>query len=387
MGKSKPPRYVLGTSPDCLVEYSGKSSLKFPTSAFGTTPEHFAEFSTPAAPRGSQPIPPGPTQLRHALRARGFSPLPLFGKEPPIYGRNNKNKGLGGWQELHNVTAAQIDLWGKTWPDANNTGVLARFMPTIDIDITFAEAAEAIETLAREWFEKKGCILVRVGQAPKRAILLRTDTPFKKIVTQFLAPSDITHKIEILADGQQVVLAGVHPDTQRPYTWHGGEPWEITRAELPDVNEEIAHAFVAAATKLLVERFGFKVIAAPEPAKGNGHNAFEQFGDEQTASDPKASLELVTAALAAIPNDNASWDEWNAIGMATWRATDGAGFAAFDVWSQKSSKYDAQATHEKWGKYFRSPPTQIGAGSLFFRANEAAPGWREKREKEFQEES
>jgi hypothetical protein len=330
----------------------------------------------------SQPTPPGPTQLRHKLRAAGFAPLPLFGKEPPIYGRNNKNKGLGGWQDLHEVTAAQIDLWEKTWPGANNTGALTQRMPTIDIDITFAEAAEAVEALAREWFEDKGRMLIRVGLAPKRAILLRTDVPFKKIITQFIAPSDIVHKIEILANGQQVVVAGIHPDTGHSYTWHGGVPWEVPRAELPYVNDDMARAFMTAATKLLVERFGFMVTAAPTPgkAKGNDPNAFEQFGDEQRASNPKASPELVAAALAVIPNIGVSWDEWNNIGMATWRATDGdgAGFAAFDAWSQRAvGKYNAHTTAERWAHYFKSPPNQIGAGSLFFRANEASPGWRE----------
>jgi putative DNA primase/helicase len=271
-------------------------------------------------------------------------------------------------------------MWGKTWPDAVNTGTLTQRTPAIDIDITYPEAAEAVEGLAREWFEDKGRILMRVGLAPKRAILLRTDTPFKKITTQFIAPSDIEHKIEILADGQQVVVAGIHPDTQRPYTWHGGAPWEVPRAELPDCTEETARAFMTAATKLLGERFGFTVTH--DKAKGDGHNrnAFEQFGDAQTASDPQASPRLVAAALAVIPNVGVPWVEWNDIGMATWRATagDGAGFAAFDAWSQKRQpgKYNASITAERWAHYFKSPPNQIGAGSLFYRANEAAPGWR-----------
>jgi hypothetical protein len=52
--------------------------------------------------------------------------MPLYGKEPPIYGKNNKRGGLKKWQELHEVTAEQIEMWGKTWPDAVNTGASAR---------------------------------------------------------------------------------------------------------------------------------------------------------------------------------------------------------------------------------------------------------------------
>ncbi len=89
-----------------------------------------------------------------------------------------------------------------------------------------------------------------------------------------------------------------------------------------------------------------------------------------------ADLLDVAAALAAIPNENLEWADWNRIGMAAWRATEGRGFAAFDAWSQKSPKYDAQATAGRWEHYSTSPPERIGAGTLFALAAEAVPGWR-----------
>src|SRR4051794_10467871 len=46
MGESQPPRYVLGTTPECFVQYGGKTNLRFALGAFGTTPEHFAQFGT-----------------------------------------------------------------------------------------------------------------------------------------------------------------------------------------------------------------------------------------------------------------------------------------------------------------------------------------------------
>src|ERR1019366_7932911 len=53
-----------------------------------------------------------------------------------------------------------------------------------------------------------------------------------------------------------------------------------------------------------------------------------------------------------------------------------AGFAAFDKWSQKSAKYNAAVTREKWEQLFRSPPNEIGAGTIFHMADQASPGWR-----------
>jgi Bifunctional DNA primase/polymerase, N-terminal len=212
-----------------------------------------------------------PTAVRVQLRAAGFSPIPLYGKEPPVYGKNNQRKGLAGWQNLHNATADQIDLWAKTWPDAGNTGVLTKFTPAIDIDILHLEAAEAIEALAREHFEEHGDILVRFGKAPKRSILLRSDEPFDKMSQSFVAPNGSEHKIEILADGQQLVVAGIHPDTKQPYHWHGGEPGEFKREDLPYVREGDARDFLGEATTLLIEQFDFKLaddVDADDADKG-----------------------------------------------------------------------------------------------------------------------
>jgi DNA polymerase I-like protein with 3'-5' exonuclease and polymerase domains len=92
---------------------------------------------------------------------------------------------------------------------------------------------------------------------------------------------------------------------------------------------------------------------------------------EQCATEPQADSERVAAALAAITNADVGWDEWNRIGMAAWRATGGSGegYAAFEQWSAKSPKHDAKATRERWQHYFDSPPTEIGAGTLFYLAN------------------
>jgi hypothetical protein len=173
----------------------------------------------------------GLTALRLQLWANGYAPLPIEGKRPPL-----KN-----WQKKIDANAAEIELWEKVYPYATNTGILTQLTPTIDIDITNPEAAEAVEALARERFEERGFMLVRTGQAPKRAILLRTDTLFKKITANVITPSgDTDQKIELLADGQQVVVFGTHPETVKPYLWFGGEPTSINQQELPYVSEDEA---------------------------------------------------------------------------------------------------------------------------------------------------
>ena len=70
----------------------------------------------------------------------------------------------------------------------------------------------------REHYEESGYVLVRIGRAPKRAFLFRTIEPFSKIVINFVARNGgEPEKLEFLGDGQQVVVAGIHPDTRQPY--------------------------------------------------------------------------------------------------------------------------------------------------------------------------
>ena len=85
-------------------------------------------------------------------------------------------------------------------------------------------------------------------------------------------------------------------------------------------------------------------------------------------------LSRVVGAIADIPNDGpAGWEEWNRTGMAIYAATAGTevGRELFHGWSKGNPAYDAKATEARWQHYRTSPPTQIGAGTLFHMATEA----------------
>jgi hypothetical protein len=98
---------------------------------------------------------------------------------------------------------------------------------------------------------------------------------------------------------------------------------------------------------------------------------------QRASSEPQADAFDVIAALQAIPNGDVPWDEWNKVGLATWRATGGseAGFAGFAAWSAKSGKNDPSVTRSRWDHFATSPPNEIGAGTLFYMASHARPGW------------
>jgi hypothetical protein len=124
--------------------------------------------------------------------------------------------------------------------------------------------------------------LTRIGRAPKRAILFRTIEPFAKIVANLVAPNGSGEKIEFLGAGQQVVVAGIHPDTGKSYSWHGGSPCEIAQGDLPYIREAEARALVHEIAEMLARDFGYvRAIERPhKSAPKNGTGAEASGGSE-----------------------------------------------------------------------------------------------------------
>ena len=91
---------------------------------------------------------------------------------------------------------------------------------------------------------------------------------------------------------------------------------------------------------------------------------------EHQPGEPQAPMEQLEAAMIMLPNADKPWEEWNRIGMALFAATGGSeqGLALFQHWSAKSSKYSEAPTKVRWEHYHRSPPTRIGAGTIFYAA-------------------
>ena len=196
-------------------------------------------------------------EVRLAIVAHGYIPIPVIGKRPPFK----------QWQKVTAVSRSILEEWDHNWASASNTGILTRLTPTLDLDILSEPAAMAAEKLVRERYEVDGCILVRIGRAPKRAIPFRTSQPFKKLTTNFIAPANAdAEKIEFLGDGQQFVAHGVHPDTQKNYIWIDGDPTTIASDDLPEISAAAAQDLQNDIARLLVRDFGYVV----SNTQGNG---------------------------------------------------------------------------------------------------------------------
>jgi hypothetical protein len=175
------------------------------------------------------------TTQRKLLLAAGYVPIPINGKAPII----------PEWQKQQ-PTAGDVDKWPQLYPCAFNTGILTRATPTVDVDVYDAAVVEELRNLLWDVVGDSGRAMVRVGRPPKCAIPFQTDQPFAKLSTPiFTSPDGRRHHVEVLSDGQQVVVFGKHPETGGNYTWHLGEPGEVEHAALPYINAELAAQYIA----------------------------------------------------------------------------------------------------------------------------------------------
>ena len=201
------------------------------------------------------------------------------------------------------VTNTEIESWFSRYPNAKNTGVLTRTTPAVDIDVYDGEVADELEALLWELIGTRG--MVRFGHPPKRACLFRTDQPFgKRSTPDFISPNQRHHHVEVLCDGQQLIVYGTHPDTGRDYSWYGGELDKIMRADLPELSQAVASEFIDKATALMREQ-GWIEHARKPNGNGADHgaatgNEFDAFYGEREQKFAQAALQGLAAELAAM---------------------------------------------------------------------------------------
>jgi Bifunctional DNA primase/polymerase, N-terminal/Primase C terminal 2 (PriCT-2) len=169
----------------------------------------------------------------------------------------------------------------------------------------------------------------------------------------------LVHGVDIKGDGGMVIA----PPSRR------GDGVDRWRNSLP---------IVAAPAWLL------DMVQETERVPSESSDYFVRFGK----STRQVSMNELTLAVAMIPNADISWDPdkntgtpgWNAIGMAIYDASDGSaeGFRLFDAFSQRSSKYNAKTTRDKWKAFHKCPPRKISAGTVFHLAKEAEPDWKSR---------
>lgn len=295
------------------------------------------------------------------LATMGYEPVPIIrGEKRPAVDKWQ----AGGWEK-------HADQY-----ETNYTGLLTRFNPGVDIDVSDEELVQAIRAIV---FDVAGCHEMppprRIGNAPRELLLFRTEEEFQKVSTAAYAlktdKPDANgkvkgSKVEILASGQQFVAYALHPETGKPYEWNGGgEPMFMERSRLVTLDESQAQEIVARC-EVLLSLHGQLIERRSITSESGGGLAQRTPNERQEADDPILAL----AALGAMPNPNLPFDDWLRILYATKGALKDDGREAFMRWSAKSAKHDQAFAGKEWHK---ARPTMLGAGSLIWMAK--ALGW------------
>ena len=169
---------------------------------------------------------PDVSALRRDLVAAGYTPMPLFGKAPPSLRQERRQEGPGRLaaprgrdgradRRLGGALAGRASTPASS-PDRAGARYRHSQRGGCDRDRGSGRASASRST-ASSWCGSASRPSARSCFAPT--------TPFTKILANVTAPNGgAAEKIEFLGDGQQIVVAGIHPDTKAPYRWHGGEP-------------------------------------------------------------------------------------------------------------------------------------------------------------------
>ena len=106
----------------------------------------------------------------------------------------------------------------------------------IDVDVTDEANATAIEELI---LDQLGDAPKRIGKAPKFLYVYRVNQKRKKNKVKVKGG-----EIEVLAEGQQFVASGIHPDTKKKYDWPNDNLTDYRADELPLISNDNLNQFL-----------------------------------------------------------------------------------------------------------------------------------------------
>lgn len=292
---------------------------------------------------------PAKKQIRGFLEAHGqvlidngYNIVPIEpGKKGPID---------EDWQKGQS-TASTLNHWLADGRKDHGIGILTKRNPAVDIDVPDVDFAMELESKAIElWGEAP----IRVGNAPKRLLVYRTNDPFPKITSKtYLNEWQERCRIEILCDGQQFVAFHIHKDTGKPYVWITKDsPLNVESGDLPKFDEEKVLDLITMFEEGAEER-GWK------EAKGSLMRRQAKAG-EIDRNDPFAAdshpIELTQVELQKrlmmVPGAD-DYDTWLQIGMCLYHQYDGAeiGKEMWHEWSESANNYDQEALDRKWDTF------------------------------------
>lgn len=254
-----------------------------------------------------------------------------------------KRPPFDDWEKIR-ANRSKLDRWLENGRGKHGIGILARKTPMVDIDCRNPAIVKQMIAFTESLC---GETLQRVGLAPKTGLLYRTDKPFPKVNSKvFVDEKGVSHKLEVLGDGQQFVAFAVHPDTNQPYRWlEKAAPHNSKWADLPEITRSQAIEIVTEFERLMsdagyIEKRSMKRL-------DNDRDETDEFTHDTSpvdlnTDDLRAKLEMVPGA--------ADYDTWLQVGMALWHQYEGddEGLYLWHEWSNQAQNYDADVLDDKW---------------------------------------
>lgn len=301
--------------------------------------------------------------------------------------KGGKRPAIKDW-ESNEADSKLLKRWLKSGFGENGIGIVTGKVIAVDIDVLDEGIAKELE----DWCHMNiGMAPVRVGQAPKRLLVYRTDEPFPKITSRSFdnpALPDVEkngrmrrprNRIEVLADGQQFVAFAIHPDTGKPFEWlHGESLLDIPFDNLPIITSAQARELVETFEELAIEVGWEQMGSTSLTTLSEASRAPEFDHDDPFAADVE-KVEIsdhdLHAKLLMVPGAD-DYDIWLQVGMALYHQYDGEdrGLELWHAWSSDAENYDPDALDDKWRTFDISEKgrTPVTARTIIKLANEAA---------------
>jgi phage/plasmid-associated DNA primase len=303
-----------------------------------------------------------------ALLDRGYRIIPIpHGKKGPVFDEWEKTiadpSHLDKWTRPY-VKSDDPALKGQTGYAHGNVGILTERTPAVDLDILDGGFACEMESYVSSL---AGDAPVRVGRAPKRLLVFRTEAPFTKVTSAFyVSPDGAKHRVEVLGTGQQFVGYGTHPDTKKPYEWISFDDLrDIHVDDLPSLSREQAHEIVSEFERRAALR-GWTL----QGSRSSSRTApFDATDDDFTVGFKQPLLltdQEIRAALFDL-KDFEDYEAWNKTGMALYHQFGGdeSGFDLWDEWSQQGGNYAYDALRSRWDGSYKATLTDGRSPTTF----------------------
>ena len=296
--------------------------------------------------------------LAPKLLDAGYEVLPVL--------PNQKRPDIARWSTINFKDPKTVDQYIRQCPNYS-VGVKTGDVVVIDIDCPREDIAIEFQNRC---FSVLGEAPVRIGKAPKRALCYRIDgEPLDKKATKRYTVDDTFFQVEVLGQGQQCVIYGVHPDTKTPYQWVGDSLEHLPFDQLAPVTEDQIDKLLREFCDRLGQIFGKELNPEPQELAPSSVLSPTKLLNEDPLLDALSYL------------DPQPYEMWISVGQALKASGRKDAHELFQHWSairpDGSIPFNYQGAEDVLNKFQKFKPTRTSVASIFSKASRR--GWRDTR--------